>query len=174
MDIPPNSIGRENSPRPLWAPWRIEYIRSQKSLECFICDYVGKPSCDQQNHVIMRGTCAFVFLNRFPYNSGHMLIAPYRHIAALNLLSDSEAVEIYRLIVRAQAVAQQCMSPDGWNMGCNLGTIAGGAIADHLHLHLVPRWNGDTNFMPVCNDTKSIPEALDATMDLLQRFWHHS
>jgi ATP adenylyltransferase len=148
------------SERPLWAPWRIEYITAPKSEGCVFCN--PAPS-----HVIERGERCFVLLNAFPYAPGHLMVAPSRHVAELQQLEDPELLELMRLARRAVAALGAAMGPDGFNLGANLGEVAGAGIAGHLHLHVVPRWLGDTNFMPLLADTHVIPQALEATRAVL-------
>ena len=155
--------------RPLWAPWRIEYITSEKDGPCFFCEKAE--GGDVPNHVIARGRTAFVLLNTFPYNSGHVLIAPYRHVADLNDLTPDELTELMVLAVRAKEVMTTVMQPQGFNFGFNIGAAAGAGVADHVHGHMVPRWVGDTNFMPVLGDTRVVPQALDETAALLREAW---
>ena len=152
--------------RPLWAPWRIEYILSEKEDECFLCRMFTEPN-DRENLVLFRGETCAVIMNRFPYNSGHLMIAPTRHIAGMEDLTDEESLEMNRLTTRSIKVLSEVMNPEGFNIGTNLGRAAGAGLEDHLHRHLVPRWVGDTNFMPVMSDTHVVPAALQATCDLL-------
>jgi ATP adenylyltransferase len=154
------------NPRPLWAPWRIEYIRSEKDNGCFLCDLFADTK-DRENLLLLRGdTCAIV-MNRYPYTSGHLMVAPYRHVAELADLTDEEAQELHKLTVKATAVLRELMNPEGFNIGINLGAAAGAGLKDHLHRHIVPRWVGDTNFMPVLSGSHVMPESLLATYDLL-------
>jgi ATP adenylyltransferase len=144
------------SERPLWAPWRIEYITSPKDGKCVFCD-------PEPAYVIDRGERCFSILNTYPYAPGHLMVAPSRHVAELEALDDGELLELMRLAQRAITAARRAMNPDGFNVGVNLGKVAGAGIAAHLHLHVVPRWEGDVNFMPLLADTHVIPQALDAT-----------
>lgn len=154
--------------RPLWAPWRIEYIHSEKTGVCFLCDiFAGKD--DRENLLLFRGKTCAVVMNRYPYNSGHIMVAPYRHTAALEDLSPEENLEMAALTARAAAVLREIMSPQGFNIGINLGEAAGAGLKDHLHQHIVPRWTGDTNFMPVLGGPRVMPESLTATYDLLYK-----
>lgn len=156
-------------PRPLWAPWRIEYIRGPKSGTCFLCD---KSGCDSPaDHVVYRGRSCYVLLNDFPYNSGHLLVAPYRHVAGLAELTAAERNELMALMVQSTQVLERLMGPKGFNLGFNLGEAAGAGLAEHVHGHVVPRWVGDTNFMSVVADTRVVPEALDATAELIRVAW---
>ncbi len=161
--------GQENSQRPLWAPWRIAYIRSSKPEGCFLC-YKGQSDCEK-DHVIFKGQRAFVLLNDFPYNSGHLLVTPYRHLAKMQQLEADELYEISDLIVKCQEVLDKLMHPEGYNVGFNIGGAAGAGVKDHIHAHVVPRWNGDTNFMPVLSGTRCIPEALDDTARIIRQAW---
>lgn len=151
--------------RPLWAPWRIDYIRSPKAAECFFC-VKGNRDCPE-DHVIHRGRQAFVLLNDFPYNSGHVLVAPYRHVSSLTALTATEQQEIMELLIKTQEVLTRVMRPQGFNVGFNIGEAAGAGVKDHVHGHVVPRWNGDTNFMPVLGGPRVVPESLDDTARIL-------
>jgi ATP adenylyltransferase len=150
--------------RPLWAPWRLEYIESDDQPRCIFCD-------PDQHLVVHRGKLAFVLLNRFPYTSGHLMVAPLRHEGIFGCLTDAEALEIHRLAATAVATLEREYSAQGLNVGWNLGRAAGAGIVDHLHLHVVPRWIGDTNFMPVLGGVRVIPEALEATAERLRGAW---
>jgi len=155
--------------RPLWAPWRIQYITGSKKDACFLC--AKAKGDDETNHVIARGKLAFALLNTFPYNSGHVLVAPYRHVADLSLLTADELSEVMALILRVKEVMTTTLHPHGFNIGFNIGTPAGAGVADHVHGHIVPRWIGDTNFMPVLGDVRVVPQALDDTAKLLRDAW---
>ena len=145
----------------LWAPWRIRYIEQAQPPGCIFCE---KPQGEDEAGLILhRGELAFVMLNAFPYNNGHLMAAPYRHVADPVDLSPEEMASLMAEASLSLRVVRRAMRPDGLNLGMNLGRVAGAGIADHLHLHLVPRWNGDTNFMPVLCDTRVLPEALLAT-----------
>lgn len=146
----------------LWAPWRLEYIVAEKEEGCIFCRF-PQENDDERRLILCRGTQAFVIMNAYPYSNGHLLIAPYRHVANISELSDEENLEIMQLAQKSCAVLCDVCRPDGFNIGINVGTAAGAGIADHIHMHVVPRWNGDTNFMPVLADVKVIPEALQAT-----------
>ena len=152
----------------LWAPWRIKYILMEKPQGCIFCEK-PKENKDKENYILYRGKTAFIILNAFPYNSGHLMIAPYRHVPSLEHLNDEELLEISKLITLSLKFIRRAMNPDGFNIGVNIGRAAGAGIEEHVHVHVVPRWVGDTNFMPVLADTKVIPEALDATYDKLKR-----
>ena len=152
----------------LWAPWRIKYIRSPKHDGCIFCDF-PKEKRDREKLILYRGEHAFVIMNNYPYNPGHVMIAPYRHVGRWEDLNDEELLEIMKLSQLVIKALKRAMNPDGFNMGVNLGRVAGAGIDDHVHLHIVPRWNGDTNFMPVVDDTKVIPESLDETYNELKK-----
>jgi len=146
----------------LWAPWRLEYIVAERQEGCIFCRF-PQDNDDEKRLILSRGEHAFVIMNAFPYSNGHLLIPPYRHVADLSELTDEENLDIMRLAQRScEALAEVCR-PDGFNLGINLGTASGAGIADHIHMHVVPRWNADTNFMPVLADVKVIPEALQDT-----------
>jgi ATP adenylyltransferase len=153
------------SERPLWAPWRIEYIKAPKGDQCIFCD-------PDPAHVVERGERCFTILNTFPYAPGHVMVAPFRHIATLDALTPEELLELMQLARRTVAAQTTAMTPDGFNVGLNLGKVAGAGIADHLHLHVVPRWEGDTNFMPVISNTRMISQALEASRVVLLEALH--
>ncbi len=146
----------------LWAPWRLEYIVSEKEEGCIFCRFPSEDD-DERRLILCRGRLAFVIMNAYPYSNGHLLVAPYRHVPSISELSDDENLELMQLTKKSIKVLSEVCSPDGFNVGMNIGTAAGAGIADHVHLHIVPRWNGDTNFMPVLADVKVIPEALQVT-----------
>ena len=152
--------------RPLWAPWRIEYIRGEKEAECFLCRMISETT-DRENLILLRGKTCIVLMNRYPYNSGHLLVTPIRHIASLEDRTTEEILEMETLTALAVSVLRETLDPQGFNIGINLGAAAGAGLEDHLHQHIVPRWVGDTNFMPVLAGPHVMPEALDATYDLL-------
>jgi ATP adenylyltransferase len=155
----------------LWAPWRLEYIRSADEQEgCVFCR-AAEARDDEGALLVHRGERAFVLLNRFPYASGHLMVAPYRHEGEFGELSGEEAAEIHALAASALGALAQTMRPQGFNLGWNLGRIAGAGVVDHVHLHVVPRWAGDTNFMPVLADVKVMPEALADTRGKLAAAW---
>lgn len=151
----------------LWAPWRLEYIVGEKTDGCVFCGPVEQDA-DERNHVLFRGKSAYVIMNAFPYANGHLLVPPYRHVGDLAELTEEESLETMQLTQLCCKALSAAFKPDGFNIGINLGTAAGAGIADHLHVHVVPRWNGDTNFMPVFADVKVIPEALEATYKKLR------
>ena len=153
----------------IWAPWRLAYIKSEPpppdSDECFLCRYSASRE-DRENLVIEKTEHAMVVINRFPYNNGHLLVAPREHKASFEELSDAVLLDCQKLI-RKSIEKLNVMNPDGFNVGLNLGRVAGAGLPGHFHWHIVPRWNGDTNFMPVISDTKIIPQSLAALYDLL-------
>ncbi len=146
----------------IWAPWRIKYIQMEKTEGCILCDK-PKQNNDVSNYILHRGDKNFVILNSYPYNPGHLMIAPYRHIANLEELSDEELHEHFTIVSRSIKVLRQVFNPTGFNIGINMGKVAGAGIEKHIHTHVVPRWQGDTNFMPVISDVGVVPEALADT-----------
>jgi ATP adenylyltransferase len=154
----------------LWAPWRLEYVQKADEQDgCLFC--LAADGSDEARLVVHRGGTAFALLNRFPYASGHLMVAPIRHEADLAALDDEEILEIHRLASQAIGALAQAFSPQGYNLGWNLGRVAGAGVVDHVHLHVVPRWVGDTNFMPVLADVKVLPEHLTSTRDKLAQHW---
>jgi ATP adenylyltransferase len=154
----------------LWAPWRLEYVQGADEIEgCVFCR--AAEGDDEENLVVRRGELAFVLLNKFPYASGHLLVAPYRHGADFADLRDAEALEVHRLAAAGLDALVTVYRPDGYNLGWNIGRIAGAGIVDHGHLHVVPRWSGDTNFMPVLADIRVVPEHLVETRRKLAAAW---
>jgi len=158
--------------KPLWAPWRLAYIRQAGEQDgCVFClEGEGRLS-EEETLVVHRGETGFALLNRFPYTSGHILIAPYRHVPELADLTEAEAREIHRLTTAAVEALRSVYAPDAFNIGWNLGAVAGGSISGHLHEHVVPRWGGDTNFMPVLADIRVIPDHLLNTREQLRAAW---
>jgi ATP adenylyltransferase len=155
----------------LWAPWRLEYVQSAGKQDdgCIFCR--AAEGNDEEQLVVHRGERAFVLLNKFPYASGHLLVAPYRHGRGFDDLDDGEALEVHRLAAQGLEALAAVYKPEGFNLGWNIGRIAGAGIPDHVHLHVVPRWAGDTNFMPVLAAVKVIPEHLAATRQKLEDAW---
>lgn len=158
---------KENLPQYMWAPWRMEYILCEKPKGCVLCEDYKKHS-DEERFILKRGKYSFVIMNYYPYNNGHLMICPYKHTDDYISLSAEVKHEMQELITESIAVLKKVMSPTGFNIGMNMGTVAGAGIADHLHWHVVPRWNGDTNFMPVINHTRVLPEALHETWKKLK------
>jgi ATP adenylyltransferase len=158
----------------LWAPWRIGYIREAsheaepgKPPVCFLCEYILQPEHDVEHHVVWRSDKTIVLLNRFPYTSGHLLVAPVTHVPSLETLADEVLLEVSIRLRDGQTVLRNAVQAQGFNIGANIGRCAGAGLPDHVHWHVVPRWNGDTNFMSSVANTRVIPEALD---DLYHRF----
>ena len=156
--------------KPLWAPWRLEYVgQADEQNGCIFCS--AAEAEDEPGLVVRRGNKAFALLNKYPYASGHLMVAPYRHVGEFSELDDEEALEIHRLSSQGMGALAQLYGPQGFNLGWNLGRIAGAGVTDHVHLHLVPRWAGDTNFMPVLADVKVLPEHLAETRRKLAETW---
>src|SRR4051794_4566142 len=152
-------------PKPLWAPWRLEYIQqADEGRGCVFCS-------PDEELVLHRGELAFALLNRFPYASGHLMVAPRRHVGRYGDLTEDEALEIHRLAAAGIDALATAYAPEGNNLGWNLGRVAGAGIVDHGHQHVVPRWAGDTNFMPVLADVRVLPEALLETAKRLRETW---
>ncbi len=152
----------------LWAPWRMEYIQSlaeQESDGCFLCRYWSEPDKDEQNLVVWRGATGMAVLNRFPYSNGHVMIAPARHAAELGELDTDQMIELLCITRDMQTVLKQAVHAQGFNVGMNFSRCAGAGLPDHLHLHIVPRWEGDTNFMAILGQVRVIPQALQAVYD---------
>ncbi len=157
--------------RQLWAPWRLAYVQEAGASQgCVFCEEAAG-ELGESSLAVHRGEFAVVLLNKFPYSPGHLMVSPVRHVASLEDLEPHEAAEIHALTVQGIAALTASSSPDGFNVGWNLGAIAGGSIAAHLHQHIVPRWSGDTNFMPVLADVKVIPEHLESTRARLTAAW---
>ena len=155
----------------LWAPWRLSYVQQAGNQDgCVFCREVTGELGDD-SLVVHRGERALVLLNKFPYSSGHLMVAPLRHVASLEELTEPEVLEVHRLTSEAVTALRSAYNPDAFNVGWNLGEVAGGSISGHLHEHVVPRWAGDTNFMPVLADVKVVPEHLHATRERLVGAW---
>lgn len=158
----------------LYAPWRAQYIlgceEREKDGGCFLCEYPAQGD-DRKRLIIARGIFNYVIMNKYPYNPGHLMIAPYRHTADFGGLAAEEATELTTLAQTAQRVLAASMKPQGFNLGMNLGRIAGAGVDAHLHMHVVPRWAGDTNFMPVAGEVRVISEALDLTWQRIIAAW---
>ncbi len=153
----------------LWSPWRMEYIRSARPTDkpgCIFCDLPAKE--DEEALILSRSERAFALLNAYPYNAGHLMVAPFRHVGDLEGLADEELLEMDRLLRRSVEALREVAEPDGFNLGMNLGRVAGAGVPDHLHWHVVPRWDGDTNFMPVVGDTKVLPELIRESYEKLK------
>jgi len=157
--------------RQLWAPWRIEFIRAvDKDDDCFLCR-AARDEGEEKEIVLRRAEKSFCIMNRYPYSNGHLLIAPYRHVADLDDLTDAEMLEMMKLLRQAKTALGESVRPHGFNVGLNLGRAAGAGLEAHIHWHIVPRWVGDTNFMPVFGATKVIPQALHELAELLREGW---
>ena len=152
----------------LWAPWRLEYIRSPSPDECIFCRAVSAED-DERQLVVERGERCFVMLNAFPYTSGHLMVAPYAHLPSIEDLDPAALTELMTLSQRSLAALRRNYGPDGFNLGINEGSVAGAGIEDHVHLHVVPRWGGDTNFMPVIGGTRVLPQSLGESWQELRR-----
>ena len=154
----------------LWAPWRINYIQGlDKPGDCFICHNRDNPRDDDKNLVLWRSGNSIVILNLYPYNNGHLLIAPARHIGELDQATDEELLDMTKLIRESQKALSLAIKPHGFNVGMNFGRCAGAGLPEHLHIHVVPRWSGDTNFINVCSDADVISQSLIELLDLLQQ-----
>ena len=152
----------------IWAPWRITYILGEKEQGCFLCQKAIQVEHDEENFVLCRRNYAFVLMNMYPYNNGHLMIAPYAHVSRLAELHQDHLEDVFRLAQCCESVLTQVMHPEGFNLGINLGKVAGAGVEDHLHLHIVPRWNGDTNYMTTLSDTRVIPQQIAETYALLR------
>jgi ATP adenylyltransferase len=154
----------------LWAPWRLEYIRGPKADECIFCRAVESDD-DEANFVVHRGEHAFVLLNAYPYNNGHVMIAPYAHEPTIEPLDEPTLAEMMLLVKRSTEALRDVYAPEGFNVGINMGKAAGAGIEEHVHMHVLPRWTGDTNFMPVIGDTRVLPQSLaDSWRELKESF----
>lgn len=151
----------------LWAPWRMEYIAQEKPQGCIFCEK-PKEKNDRDNLILYRGQECFIIMNFYPYNNGHLMVVPFRHTAALSELSTKEQQELMSMLGRCTNILIEAMKAQGLNIGMNLGRVAGAGVDDHLHFHVVPRWNGDNNFMPVTAHTKVLSQGLLESWDLLQ------
>jgi ATP adenylyltransferase len=163
-------IGEPDGLERLWTPHRLTYISGEaKSDVCPFCEAPKHPDAD--NHVVARGGTVYAILNLYPYNAGHLLVCPYRHVADYTELDDAETAEVAAFTRKAMRVIRHASRPHGFNLGMNQGAVAGAGIAAHLHQHVVPRWGGDANFMPVIARTKVLPQLLGDTRDLLAKAW---
>lgn len=152
----------------LWSPWRLEYIMSPKVNGCVFCEKITADD-DEAEHILLRGRLTYLTLNRYPYNNGHLLIVPYEHVSSLEDLPPETLLEMMLLVNKGLAALRLSLKPQGFNLGANLGKIAGAGIEEHVHLHVVPRWNADTNFMTAVAGTRTIPESLDQTFARLKQ-----
>jgi len=152
----------------LWTPWRKEYIVADKDKGCLFCTKKEEPpEKDRENYILHRGPTCLVMLNLYPYTNGHLMVAPYQHAASVELLDDGPLHEMGKLTQAAVAALRKVMAAHGFNIGVNVGTVAGAGVPDHVHVHVVPRWEGDANFMSVLAETRLMPETLDQTYDKL-------
>ena len=152
--------------RRLWAPWRLDYIKGPGPEECIFC---SKPALDDDRaaYIVARGERCFAMLNAYPYNNGHVMVAPYEHVPTIERLPDETLFELMTLARRSLGALGDAYGPEGYNLGINEGAVAGAGVEEHVHLHVVPRWGGDTNFMPVIADVRVLPESLDASWSKL-------
>ena len=150
----------------LWAPWRLEYIKGPKADECIFC---AKPEAgdDRANYIVRRGEHCFTILNAFPYNNGHLMVAPYRHVPSIEELEEVALLELMTMAQDSVAALRRAYGPEGFNLGINQGKVAGAGVEHHVHLHVVPRWGADTNFMPVIGGTRVLPQSLDDSYNAL-------
>jgi ATP adenylyltransferase len=153
----------------LWAPWRLEYIRGPKEEGCFLCDAIqADPEDDREHYLVHRGERCFVILNKYPYNNGHVMVAPNVHEPTIEDLDADQLAEIAELTKRSLAALREVYRPEGFNIGINQSGVAGAGVEEHMHQHIVPRWGADTNFMPVIADTRVLPQALDDSWEELR------
>ena len=157
----------------LWSPWRMEYIESLKQDGCVFCQTIEEED-GKENLIIVRGETSFVILNRYPYTSGHIMVLPFIHIPKLSEIDQKTRTEMMELVSKATEVLQRVYKPEGFNVGINMGEAAGAGIEDHLHIHIVPRWKGDTNFMSAVGETRVLPEELEETHRRICAAWQAS
>ncbi len=154
----------------LWRPWRIKYILSDKEEGCIFCDKPNEGK-DKENYILHRAETCFIMLNLYPYNNGHLMVAPFRHVASFEDLEEDELTELFLIVNKSTRLLKHVMKPEGFNIGANLGRVAGAGVKDHVHMHVLPRWSGDTNFMVTTAETRVIPEALAETYQRLRALW---
>ncbi len=152
----------------IWAPWRLDYVVAEKPDNCILCEKRDTPERDEANYVLYRAEQSYVLLNTFPYNSGHVMVVPFRHVSNLTDLSDSEAGELMRTARWCVEALQETVGAEGINIGMNIGQPAGAGIDDHIHLHIVPRWAGDTNYMTTVANTRIVPQSLEDSANQLR------
>jgi len=150
----------------LWAPWRMSYLDSPPKNNCIFCDK-PKASADKENFILYRGKLSFVMMNLYPYNNGHLMVSPYKHIPSISKMEKEDLFYLNLLTQASIQVLEKAFKPEGFNIGANIGKAAGAGFAEHVHIHIVPRWSGDTNFMPVLSETKVMPEHLDSVYERL-------
>jgi len=154
----------------IWAPWRMEYILGEKPEDCIFC--LGKDEKeDKKRLVLYRSALSFVIMNRYPYNNGHIMIAPLEHLPNIEDLATKTAQDMFQLLQKSIEIIRICLKPEGFNVGVNIGKVGGAGIEEHLHIHIVPRWNGDTNFMPVLGDVRVMPEYLEDSYNKLYPYF---
>lgn len=163
-----NDAANPENRRAIWAPWRMDYILQPKAEGCFLCDAAATPGDARETLVVCRRGPVFLVLNRYPYNNGHLMVCPVRHVQDLSDLNAEERLGLMNLAEEAIRALRWRMAPRGFNLGINMGHVAGAGLDSHLHLHIVPRWDGDTNFMPVIADAKVIPQTLTETWETLR------
>jgi ATP adenylyltransferase len=158
----------------LWAPWRMEYILSdKKKVPCIFCPGDDRAQ-DEERFILFPGPVSMVIMNRYPYNNGHLLVAPVRHVSTLDPLSEEEMLHLLRMVRKSIGVLKKAMNPEGFNVGLNLGKEAGAGVEEHMHFHIVPRWNGDTNYMTVVGAVRVIPEHLQETYKKLLPYFQRT
>ena len=148
----------------IWAPWRLEYVKDaskDNESQCIFCAALAPEEDDETNLIVHRGKTCFVILNKFPYTNGHLMVAPYEHVATLQTLDDEATAEMMSLVRRGMTALESSYAPHGYNVGVNQGRVAGAGVEHHIHMHVVPRWGGDTNFMPVLGDTRVMNQTLE-------------
>ncbi len=150
----------------LWAPWRSKFVTKRKNKGCIFCI---KKKQDRKNFIIKRSRLAFAMLNIYPYNNGHVMVSPYRHVKDLKGLNDAEMLDMIKLTAQMQSLLEKKLRPHGFNIGVNTGQVAGAGYKGHIHMHIVPRWTGDTNFMPIIGNTKVVPQSLEELYKILTR-----
>jgi ATP adenylyltransferase len=154
----------------LWAPWRLDYIKGPKPDECIFCTGPAAGD-DADRYIVRRGEHVFAMLNAFPYNNGHLMVSPYRHVPSIEELDEPALLELMTMTQAALAALRTAYAPEGFNLGVNQGKVAGAGVEHHVHLHIVPRWGADTNFMPVIGDTRVLPQSLeDSYRDITRAF----
>lgn len=158
--------------QPLWAPWRLEYILSKKGPECIFC-VKPQEDKDRENLILYRSSHSVVFMNLYPYNNGHLMIVPYRHVFSIVDLKDEELLDLMKMTQFSVNNLKQAFAPEGYNVGVNIGKVAGAGIEEHLHIHIIPRWVGDTHFMAVLGEVRIIPEHIRSTYDRLLPFFNN-
>jgi ATP adenylyltransferase len=151
----------------MWAPWRMKYILQPEQEGCLFCEK-SKVRNDRKHYVLYRSDRSFCIMNLYPYNNGHLMVAPYRHVRSLESLTDEEICDMLLVAKKGVKALKKAFKPQGFNMGINIGRIAGAGVVGHLHMHIVPRWKGDTNFMPILSDTKLVSQGLNKTYDTLK------